>query len=95
MSDTNSRISVSEDKLKLLFAEFKLELVKEMNAFARTADVEKWKEGVELRLRKVEDSQTGSSAVGRYKLVLAGFAVTIAAAGVGALLYLLAQAVTG
>ena len=95
MSETPSRISVSEDKLKLLFAEFKLELVKEMNSFARATDVEAWKKDVEMRLRKVEDNQTGSTAVGKYKLVLAGFAVTLATAGVGALLYLIAQAVTG
>lgn len=91
MSDTSSRISVSEDKLKLLFAEFKLELVKEMGSFARVSDVEKWRDSFERRLRNVEDTQFSSTAVSRNQKWILGLAVTFASAVVGALIFLVSS----
>ena len=93
----NSRISVSEDKLRLLFAEFKLELVKELSSYATTAAVEKWKDEVARqiseiggRLRKVEDAQTGSLAVSGTTKWVIGLAVLFISSVIGALLYMVA-----
>lgn len=88
MTESNSRISVSEDRLRLLFAEFKLELVKELNSYAKAEDVSRWRDNFELRLRKVEDTQTGSTAVSRNQKWLIGLAVVFCSSVVGALLYL-------
>ena len=96
------RISVSEDKLRLLFAEFKLELLKELNAYATIVAVEKWQGEItgtltdlSRRLRKVEDNQTGSIAVSRTTKWLIGLAVMFFSALIGAVLYMLAQGVHG
>ena len=93
MSEASSRVSVSEDKLRLLFAEFKLELVKELNSYARAADVKEWKDAIEKRLRFLEDTQTGNAAVSRRQQIALGLAVTFASAVVGALVYLVATGV--
>lgn len=86
---------MSEDRLRLLFAEFKLDLVKELNAYATVAAVEKWQNEVRLtlndlggRLRSVEDNQTGSSAISRYQRWALGIAAVITSSAVGELVYL-------
>ena len=96
---TNGRISVSEDKLRLLFAEFKLDLVKELAAYATVTSLEMFKKEVtdalnslSVRMRVLEDDQTGEAAVSRYKKILAGAVLTLAAGGIGELIYLLATA---
>jgi len=92
---TNGRISVSEDRLRLLFAEFKLDLVKELSAYATVAALERWQEQVSKnfedisgRLRVIEDSQTGSSAVSRYQRWALGLAAVITSGAIGELIYL-------
>lgn len=92
---SNSRISVSEDRLRLLFAEFKLDLVKELNAYATVAAVEKWQnevrnslEGFGSRLRVVEDNQTGSTAITKYQRWALGLAAVITSGAIGELIYL-------
>lgn len=79
------RISVSEDKLRLLFAEFKLELLKEMSGYALVADVGKWREEMDKRVRMVEDNQISVSAVGRFQRLIVlpiGIAVFTAAVAI-------------
>lgn len=100
MSEAPGRISVSEDKLRLLFAEFKLELVKELSAYATVTSLEKWQDEVRKnfgdlhkRLRVVEDAQTGRVAVSKAMKVGIGAAVTFFSAVIGALLYMVAQGV--
>lgn len=93
--DNGSRISVSEDKLRLLFAEFKLELVKELTAYATVASVEKWQGEIskvvgdlDKRLRVVEDNQAGNLAVSRVQKMWLGFGAAFVTAVVSALIYL-------
>lgn len=91
---------MSEDKLRLLFAEFKLELVKELSAYATVTSVEKWKDDMGAtvsdlgsRLRKVEDTQTGSIAVNKTTKWVIGIAAAFASSVIGALIYLAASGV--
>ena len=86
----NGRISVSEDKLRLLFAEFKLELVKELSAYATVAALEQFKLEVFQRLRTVEDYQTGSMAVSKTQKMWLGFAAAFVTAVSASLIYLAA-----
>jgi len=95
MSETPTRISVSEDRLRLLFAEFKLDLVKELSAYATVAAMEKWQKEVRdslvdlgTRLRKVEDDQTGKTAITGYQRWALGFAGLITSGAIGELVYL-------
>lgn len=95
MSEPSGRISVSEDRLRLLFAEFKLDLVKELNAYATVASLEKWQNEVReslqdigKRLRDVEDNQTGTTAVSKYQRWGLGIAAVITSSAVGELVYL-------
>jgi hypothetical protein len=69
----NSRISVSEDRLRLLFAEFKLDLLQQLSQYATTAAVEKQSE----RIRALEDTITGNVAVSKWQKVFIGSAVAI------------------
>jgi hypothetical protein len=91
VTDPNTRISVSEDKLRLLFAEFKLELVKELSAYATIVAFEQFKEEVSKRLRAVEDFQTGSMAVSKIQKAWLGFAATFIITVAGSLIYLAAS----
>lgn len=86
---------MSEDRLRLLFAEFKLDLVKELSAYATVAALEKWQSEVRsalgdlsVRIRIVEDSQTGSSAVSKYQRWALGLAAVITSSALGELIYL-------
>jgi hypothetical protein len=95
VSEPTGRISVSEDRLRLLFAEFKLDLVKELNAYATVAALEKWQDEVRKsldniggRLRKVEDNQTGSTAISKYQRWALGIAAVITSSAIGELVYL-------
>jgi len=85
------RISVSEDKLRLLFAEFKLELVKELSAYATVVALEQFKQDVGKRLRAVEDYQTSSVAVSRVQKLWLGFAAAFVTTAMGSLIYLAAS----
>jgi hypothetical protein len=94
-AESNNRISVSEDRLRLLFAEFKLDLVKELGAYATVAALERWQAEVRDaltslgdRVRKVEDAQTGSSAVSKYQRWALGLAAVITSSAIGELIYL-------
>lgn len=69
----NSRISVSEDRLRLLFAEFKLDLLQQLSQYATTAAVEKQAE----RIRALEDTITGNVAVSKWQKVFIATAVAI------------------
>lgn len=93
MSESNSRVSVSEDKLRLLFAEFKLELVKELSSYARSTDLEKWRDSFDKRLRLVEDNITGSTAISRNQKWLLGIAATGSGAFIALLLFLITSGV--
>ena len=55
MSSDNGRLSVSEEKIKLLLADFKLELVKEFEKFATTAALEM----LDARVKVLELWQAG------------------------------------
>jgi hypothetical protein len=97
--ESGGRISVSEDKLRLLFAEFKLELVKELAAYATVVVFEGFKKEVtesvgslNARLRIVEDSQVGNAAVSKVQKMWLGFAAAFVTTAMGTLLYL---AITG
>ena len=90
MTDPNTRISVSEDKLRLLFAEFKLELVKELGAYATVKAMEEFKQEFSTRLRIVEDFQTGSMAVSKVQKLWLGFAAAFITTVAGSLIYLAA-----
>ena len=69
----NSRISVSEDRLRLLFAEFKLDLLQQLSQYATTAAVEKQSE----RIRALEDTIKGNIAVNRWQKLFIGGAIAI------------------
>ena len=95
MSEPSARISVSEDRLRLLFAEFKLDLVKELSAYATVASLEKWQGDVRDslndiggRLRKVEDNQTGTTAISKFQRWALGIAAVVTSGAVGELIYL-------
>ena len=55
MSNDNGRLSVSEERIKLLLADFKLELVKEFEKFATTAALEM----LDARVKVLELWQAG------------------------------------
>jgi len=89
--ESGGRISVSEDKLRLLFAEFKLELVKELSAYATVVALDEFKRDVGKRLRAVEDFQTGSMAVSKLQKAWLGFAATFIITVAAGLIYLAAS----
>lgn len=83
----NSRISVSEDRLRLLFAEFKLDLLQQLSQYATTSAVEKQSE----RIRKLEDTITGNIAVGKWQKVFIASAIAIFVPIVSTLIVIAAQ----
>jgi len=89
--ESGGRISVSEDKLRLLFAEFKLELVKELSAYATIVALDEFKKDVYKRLRDVEDYQIGSMAVSKVQKLWLGFAASFIVTISGSLIYLAAS----
>jgi hypothetical protein len=90
-TENGGRISVSEDKLRLLFAEFKLELVKELSAYATIVALEQFKQEISGRLRAVEDYQIGSAAVSRVQKLWLGFAAAFVTTVASGLIYLAAS----
>lgn len=94
MSETpsnNSRISVSEDRLRLLFAEFKLDLLNQLNQYATKESLEKQSE----RIRKIEDIITGNVAVSKAQKYAIGLAIAIFIPIIASLVYIASTAVHG
>jgi hypothetical protein len=87
------RLSVSEERLKLLFAEFKLDLFKELATYARVVDVEKWRDELNTRVRLLEDNQTGTLAVSRNKQRVMNVVYGLAFSTIGALVALVVSGV--
>lgn len=54
---------------------------------------ERYRERTDARLESLEGTRRENIAISKFKLILAGFVVTIAAAGVSSLLYMLVQGV--
>lgn len=89
MDNDEQRLAISEDKMRLLFAEFRLELLKELSQYATVTQFDKfreevtlWRREMETRVRTVEDSNTGDIAVGFFKrwfLIPVGLTVFTAA----------------
>ena len=94
MSDdgSNGRLSISEEKIKLLLADFKLELVKEFEKFATTAALEM----LDARVKVLELWQAGIVGVARERndvsrRTVAWAAVVVALFGaIAALIYQIA-----
>lgn len=96
MSTQGSNITVSEEKLQLHLANFKLDLFKELTTTYATREQFKdltqefkaWRQEFEPRLKAVEDRQTETGAESATKRRLANGAWALAVAVVSALIYI-------
>jgi len=86
MADGNghSRISVSEETLKRVLAEFKLELVKELQSYASRASVE----SLGREVQALREYVAGAVAVSKYQRWLLGSIVVVSLGALSTLIWL-------